>query len=141
MCVDGITTKLNPPDPTEREGWKLFAVRDDQTLGPVFQYISDSISTNQWLTAQAIPVVGWYLSQKIEYVSGWHVFTDEASAMQYQSAVCRNRTTIRKVKYRNTTLHGIQKIAVTDGPIGTPGYLKYLTLPVHVAQEMLVIEP
>lgn len=136
MCLDIITKKYDPPDPTERIGWKVFAANQlNGTLQSVFFNTTTALPVNTWLTAMTPSVfTGESLNHRCKdnsfshYEAGWHVFPALKDAWDYADGRFEHVHQakfkyVRKVKYRNTIAEGREAHGES-----------------HVAQDMLIID-
>ena len=154
MCLNTITKKFNPPDPTEREAWKIVTIyetgfdnlKQTHIITP-FQYTD--IHFDVWMQSPQSTLqkqlVYWYgeLGERppesdTEYLVGFHVFVTKEEAIAAKKmfpvpVVCvyiEHRFVI-PVRVRNVTYEG------TDASTYDGAYLN-AQIKTLVAEEMYV---
>jgi len=135
MCLNHITKEFNPPDTSERGGWKVL-IESAETLRTPF--IGLVIPKNTWQDdyENEPPIIHIEAHSGGSYCVGIHVFATREAALEHVRLLpnCYGRflqVVIAKVTVRNVMYEG------TDASDYSKDYLE-ANLPVLVAREMRV---
>ena len=137
MCLRNISDRIDPPDQTERIGYRVVTAGLNTWVGAYLlpHYSvggSGAIEFNQWYTARHVPVPMRGSAHKIDpdlnssevYMSGFHIFTTIEEARRCWIEF----NTILEVRYRGTRIIGWEN--TRDG----------LPLTVVVADEIMFVK-